>query len=108
MVDIEALDPRAEAQSAATGIGSSLAATPFEQVEIEVLVSVGRARPLIRELLALGPNSVLTLDRRIDDPVDLLIGDKLIARGKLVEIGESGEGQLGICLTEVNDLRRGG
>ena len=44
---------------------------PFEAVPIEVTVSVGRARPLIRDLLSMGENAVLTLDKRIEDPVDL-------------------------------------
>jgi flagellar motor switch protein FliN/FliY len=44
---------------------------------------------------------VLPLDRRIDDPVELYIGDRLIARGELQEI-EGGEGgQLAVRLTEV-------
>nr|WP_321249813.1 FliM/FliN family flagellar motor switch protein [uncultured Ruegeria sp.] len=59
---------------------------PFENVPIEVTVSVGRARPLIRDLLALGENAVLTLDKRIEDPVDLYVGDQLVARGLLEEL----------------------
>ena len=108
MVDIEELGQGGERQVPADDSAKHIAATPFQQVEIEITVSVGRARPLINELFSLGRNSVLPLDRRIDDPVDVLIGEKLIARGKLVEIGDAGEGQLGICLTEVDDLRRGG
>ena len=37
----------------------------------------------IRDLLSLGENAVLPLDKRIEDPVELYIGDKLIARGEL-------------------------
>ncbi|MDZ7628410.1 MAG: FliM/FliN family flagellar motor switch protein [Parvularculaceae bacterium] len=57
---------------------------------VTVAVSVGKARATIEELLAIGPKSILTLESKIDDPVDLLVGDRVIARGRLVELGESG------------------
>ncbi|MFQ5439354.1 MAG: FliM/FliN family flagellar motor switch protein [Paracoccaceae bacterium] len=81
--------------------------SPFGQVPIEVTVTVGRAHPLIRDLLDLGPESLLPLDRRIDDPVELRIGDRLIARGVLTELEGDRAGQLAVCLTEVADLEKG-
>ena len=75
----------------------------FLGVPIEVTISVGKARPLVSELVELRRDSVLTLDSSIDDPVELYIGDRLIARGELQEIGEAG-GRLGVRLTEVADL----
>ncbi len=80
---------------------------PFEAVPIEVTVSVGRARPLIRELLNMGENAVLTLDKRIEDPVDLYVGDQLVARGLLEELEGDQAGQLAVRLTEIADLQNG-
>jgi flagellar motor switch protein FliN/FliY len=80
---------------------------PFEQVPIEVTISVGRARPAVRELLALTENAVLALDRRIDDPVELFVGDRLIARGELQELEGEQAGQLAVRLTEVADMSNG-
>ncbi|MFN3259457.1 MAG: FliM/FliN family flagellar motor switch protein [Pikeienuella sp.] len=72
-------------------------------VPIEVVVSVGKARPVLSELVALRRDSVLPLDSKIEDPVEILIGDRVIARGELQEIdGETG--RLGVRLTEVADL----
>ena len=76
-------------------------ANPLQRIPIEISVTVGKARPLVRDLLSLGENAVLTLDKRIEDPVELYIGDRLIARGELQEL-ESGEpGQLAVRLTEI-------
>jgi flagellar motor switch protein FliN len=75
----------------------------FMGVPIEVTISVGKARPLVSELVDLKRDSVLTLDSKIDDPVELYIGDRLIARGELQEI-EDGTGRLGVRLTEVADF----
>ena len=80
---------------------------PFSQVPIEVTISVGRARPLVRDLLRLSKDTVLQLDRRVDDPVELYVGDRLIARGELTELEGENAGQLAVRLTEVANLRGG-
>lgn len=80
---------------------------PFSQVPIEVTISVGRARPLVRDLLRLSKDAVLQLDRRVDDPVELYVGDRLIARGELTELEGENAGQLAVRLTEVANLRGG-
>ncbi|MEH6520692.1 FliM/FliN family flagellar motor C-terminal domain-containing protein [Sulfitobacter sp.] len=80
---------------------------PFTSVPIEVTVCVGKARPLIRDLVMLGENAVLTLDRRVDDPVELYVGEKLIARGILEEADGETKGQLMVRLTEVVDMQQG-
>jgi len=80
---------------------------PFTQVPIEITISVGKARPLVRDLLRLKSDSVLPLDKSVDDPVELFIGNKLIARGELEEIPGDPAGQLAVRLTQVADLKKG-
>lgn len=80
---------------------------PFSQVPIEIMISVGRARPQIRDLLKLERDAVLVLDRRVDDPVELWVGDRLIARGELEEMDGENAGRLAVRLTEVANLRGG-
>lgn len=100
MPDNETID------AAASGAkSSSMPDNAFLGVPVEVIISVGKARPMISELLNLTQGSVLPLDSRIDDPVEIYIGEKLIARGELQELEDSGK--LGVRLTEVVDLRDG-
>ncbi|WP_420915814.1 FliM/FliN family flagellar motor switch protein [Oceaniglobus indicus] len=80
---------------------------PFSHVPLDITVSVGRARPMLRDLLRLGRDSVLPLDSKVDDPVELFIGDRLIARGELQELDGDQAGQLAVRLTEVADLGSG-
>lgn len=82
----------------------TLAENPLRGLPIEITVSVGRSRPSVRDLLALGENAVLPLDRRAEDPVELYIGDRLIARGELQELEGGEPGQLAVRLTEVANL----
>ena len=91
----------AGAAAAPRGRGSAVLGVP-----IEVVVSVGRARPMIAELVTLRRDSVLPLDSRIEDPVELYIGDRLIARGELQEMDDE-SGRLAVRLTEVADLSGG-
>lgn len=81
--------------------------TAFSQVPVQITVSVGRARPKVADLLRLGRDALLALDRRVDDPVELYIGDRLIARGQLEELDGDQAGQLAVRLTEVADLSGG-
>lgn len=81
--------------------------SPFAQVPIEITISVGRARPAVRDLLRLGRDAILPLDRRVDDPVELYVGDRLIARGELTEMEGDMAGQLAVRLTEVANLKGG-
>ena len=78
----------------------------FLGVPVEMTISVGKAKPLISELLSLSQGAIIPLDSRIDDPVEVYIGEKLIARGELQEI-EGDDGKLGVRLTQVVDLQHG-
>ena len=80
---------------------------PFSSVPIEITISVGKARPLIRDLLKLGKDAVLPLDRRVEDAVELYVGERLIARGELEELEGEQKGQLAVRLTEVANLQDG-
>lgn len=82
----------------------SEASRAFTSVPIEITVSVGKARPLVRDLLQLAAGSVLSLDKQLDDPVELYVGEKLIGIGVLEVSEGDGQGQLSVRLTEVSDL----
>jgi flagellar motor switch protein FliN/FliY len=70
-------------------------------VTVELAVEVGRTRMTLGQALALGPGSVVTLDRLADKPVDLLVNGKPIARGEVVVIDE----EFGLRITEVASPR---
>lgn len=67
-------------------------------VPVSVTVSIGQKRLSVAEILELGPDSVVALTSRIEDPVSLTVDNKLIAKGELIEIDEGG---LGVKITEI-------
>lgn len=94
--DAPVFDRRAE--GASNGLKRAIFSVP-----IEVVVSVGTARPLIGDLLRLDRNDLLPLDAVLDDPVELRVKDRVIARGELTQ-SEDGSGKLGVRLTEIVDI----
>jgi flagellar motor switch protein FliN/FliY len=64
---------------------------------LTVEVQLGRAEASIRDLLALGPGAVLTLDKKAGEPVDLYLRGVRFATGQLVVVGD----QLGVRIKEV-------
>lgn len=69
-------------------------------VPVEVVVCVGRARSPIGHLLNLRRDAVIVLDRRMNDPVDICVGDRVVARGELQET-DDGSGRLSVRMTEI-------
>ena len=78
--------------------------TPVLDLPVEVAVEVGRTTMTIRETLALGPGSIVSLNRMAGEPVDLLVNGKRIARGEVVVIDE----EFGLRITEVLEARGDG
>jgi flagellar motor switch protein FliN len=74
----------------------------LHDVPVELAVEVGRTKMTIREALALGPGSIVTLNRLAGEPVDLLVNGKPIARGEVVVIDE----EFGLRITDVVTSRR--
>jgi flagellar motor switch protein FliN/FliY len=60
----------------------------LNDVGLELTVEVGRTRMTLGQALALGPGSVITLDRLADQPVDLLVNGMPVARGEVVVIDD--------------------
>ena len=66
-------------------------------VELEACLRFGACEMPLGEILELGPGDVIELDRYVSDPVDLIVGDKIVARGDVVVVN----GNFGLRVKEV-------
>jgi flagellar motor switch protein FliN/FliY len=66
-------------------------------VRLQVSVELGRRRVPINEILALGPGSILELEKVAGESLDIRVNDQLIARGEAVVVND----KFGVRLTEV-------
>jgi flagellar motor switch protein FliN len=89
--------PLPDAPAARTSSGLELLAG----LQMNVAVELGRTEMTVADVLGLGPGSVVELDRLAGEPVDILVNDRLIARGEVVVVDEN----FGVRIVEV--IRRG-
>ncbi len=61
----------------------------LKDIPLEITVEIGSTELPLEEILKLHPNSVVELDRFIEDPVDIKINGKLVAKGKLYVVKEN-------------------
>ena len=77
-----AFEPDGEVQSFST-IGLVL------DIPLCISVELGRADTTVKQVLELGPGSIMELDKTVGQPVDMLVNNRLFARGEVVVVDEN-------------------
>ncbi|HEX4041706.1 MAG TPA: flagellar motor switch protein FliN [Xanthobacteraceae bacterium] len=97
---LEAPPLATEPDGPTTRIASDLEAV-FD-VPVKVSAVLGRSRMEIGDLLKLGPGTVLELDRKVGEAIDIYVNNRLVARGEVVLVEE----KLGVTMTEIIKAER--
>jgi flagellar motor switch protein FliN/FliY len=97
---IDAPPPAAEPEGPTSRTAADLEAV-FD-VPVQVSAVLGRARMDIGDLLKLGPGTVLELDRKVGEAIDIYVNNRLVARGEVVLVEE----KLGVTMTEIIKAER--
>lgn len=66
-------------------------------VPVTISAVLGKASMPVSQLLKLGRGAVVELDRKVGEPIDIFVNNKLVARGEVVIV----DGQLGVTMTEI-------
>jgi flagellar motor switch protein FliN/FliY len=82
---------------AAAGTDGPASLEAVYDVPVKVQAVLGRSRIAIGALMQLKAGAVVELDRRVGEPIDIFVNNRLIARGEVVMI----ENSLGVTLTEI-------
>ena len=69
----------------------------LDSIAVSMTVVVGQAQTTLGQLMRLKETDVLTIDRKVDVPVDIVVNGNVVGRGQLVAVGE----QFGVRVTEV-------
>jgi flagellar motor switch protein FliN/FliY len=85
-----------EAMAAATAGGDGMASMLYD-IELDVTLLFGSREMALKDVLELGPGDVVELDRHVSEPVDLVVGDRIVARGEVVVAS----GNFALRITEV-------
>ena len=98
-------EPRAPAKDTGESASSKsrrLGVDLLLDVELEASLRFGSCEMSLNQVLELGPGDVVELDRHVADPVDLLVGDKIVARGEVVLVN----GNFGLRIQEVAEPKQ--
>lgn len=96
--DVPAVDeqtPLAPGEEAVDRTAADLEA--MFDVPVQVSAVLGRCKVDVGDLLRLGPGTVLELDRRVGEAIDIYVNNRLVARGEVVLVEE----KLGVTMTEI-------
>jgi flagellar motor switch protein FliN/FliY len=71
--------------------------SPVFDVPVNISAVLGRATMSVAQLLQLGSGSILELDRKVGEAIDIYVNNRLVARGEVVIVDE----RLGVTMTEI-------
>lgn len=94
----DGIDGGATLDSALAAAGDGRNIDALYNVKLDVRVVLGRSRMSISDLLELTRGSVIELDRKVGDPIDIMINDRMVARGDLVKVNGD---FIGVALREI-------
>jgi flagellar motor switch protein FliN len=102
--DIEDIDAGEDADEGLDDVGESAAPSGETKsldlildIPLTVSVELGRSKMLINDLLQLGQGSVIELTKLVGEPLEVLVNQKLVARGEVVVVNE----KFGVRLTDI-------
>jgi flagellar motor switch protein FliN len=98
---VDARAPKAFAE-VASGDSSSANLDLLLDIELQASLRFGGREMLLSEILDMAPGDVVSLDRPVHAPVDLVVGDRIVARGEVVLV----DGNYGLRVTEVAEPRK--
>ena len=87
----------AEAEAAVAHEADVKTKHAIENVPVKIAAVLGKTKIDIAQLRSLEGDAVIELDRKVGEPIDLYVNDRLIARGELVMV----DGVLGVTMTEI-------
>jgi flagellar motor switch protein FliN len=89
--------PASGARAGDDGDKSAIDLAPVFDVPVNIQAVLGRAQLDVAQILRLGTGSVVELDRKVGEPIDIFVNNRLVARGEVVIVDD----QLGVTMTEI-------
>ncbi len=101
---IESPDPEASETAAANQAETEGEVTrtaadlePVFDIPVNVSAVLGKTHLEVSQLMQLGPGTIVELDRKVGEAIDIFVNNRLVARGEVVVIDE----RLGVTMTEI-------
>lgn len=79
------------------GADSNISLEAVYDIPVQISVVLGKTSMQVNQLLKLGRGAVVELDRKVGEPIDIYVNNRLVARGEVVVI----EDRIGVTMTEI-------
>lgn len=89
--------PDTTAPTSPAGTGENLSLENVYDIPVQITVILGRTSMQVSQLLKLGRGAVIELDKKVGEPIDIFVNNRLVARGEVVVV----EDRIGVTMTEI-------
>ncbi len=80
-----------------SAVADSLSLETVSDIPVQLTVVLGRTSMQVNQLLKLGRGAVIELDKKVGEPIDIFVNNRLVARGEVVVV----EDRIGVTMTEI-------
>ena len=93
----DAAEANAPAADAAMTATENLSLETVYDIPVQITVVLGRTSMQVNQLLKLGRGAVIELEKKVGEPIDIFVNNRLVARGEVVIV----EDRIGVTMTEI-------
>ena len=97
MADAAEATAATPAADMAMGTGENLSLETVYDIPVQITVVLGRTNMQVNQLLKLGRGAVIELEKKVGEPIDIFVNNRLVARGEVVVV----EDRIGVTMTEI-------
>ncbi len=97
MADDDVKDKSDLAEALSAGNDQNMSLEAVYDIPVNLSVVLGKTTMQVNQLLKLGRGAVIELDRKVGEPIDILVNNRLVAKGEIVVV----EDRIGVTMTEI-------
>lgn len=86
-----------DTETLADSMDSNISLEAVYDIPVQISVVLGKTSMQVSQLLKLGRGAVVELDRKVGEPIDIFVNNRLVARGEVVVV----EDRIGVTMTEI-------